>query len=284
MGKILKNEMCLICGKNSTWTKVTSLPGFIFGKRAEIAKCSQCGCAKTIPPPVSLELYENNNRYVELFTEKRAIYAKYSGDILSVLDGLMDPHGRKLLDVASGGGFLVEVAKARGYAAEGVELNREMVSWCKGRGLNVHLHDALDFLASCEPYDVIVLSSIIEHLEDPIKLIEACRKALKPGGMILVSQAIFNGLLPVIFPWGWYGWQPKEHHWHFTDKSLVALFQSLGFEVIQSKRFSLHHPWFFYGGIKNLVGRNVAAILARVAILIGREDGYLLVVKVKDSL
>lgn len=280
----MKSGRCLLCGKISTWAKVTTLPAFIFGKKAAVVECSQCGCAKTIPPPVSLEFYEINNRYVELFTKKREIYAKYSGDILSGLDGLLKPHGRRLLDVASGGGFLVEVAMNRGYAAEGVELNGEMVSWCKGRGLNVHHADALDFLASCDPYDVIVLSSIIEHLENPIKLIEACRKALKPEGMILVSQAIYNGLLPVIFPWGWYGWQPKEHYWHFTDKSLVALFRSLGFEVVRSKKFSLHHPWVFYGGIKNFVGRNVAAILARVAVLLGREDGYLLVMKVENSI
>lgn len=280
----MKNNECLICGENSDWSKVTHLPSFIFGKQAEIVKCNQCGCAKTIPPPVSLEFYEDNNRYVELFTEKSAIYAKFSGDILSGLDGLIVPHGRRFLDVASGGGFLVEVAKARGYAAEGVELNREMVSWCQNRGLDVHYGDALDFMASCEPYDVIVLSSIIEHLENPLKLIEACRKALNPGGVILVSQAIYSGLLPSIFPWGWYGWQPKEHYWHFTDKSLNTLFQSLGFEIIKSKKWSLYHPWFFKGGIKNILGRNVVALIARAAIVIGREDGYLLVLKTNESI
>ena len=262
--------------------KVTHLPSFIFGKQAEIVKCNQCGCAKTIPQPDSLEFYEDNDRYVELFTEKSAVYAKYSGDILSTLDGLIVPQGKRLLDVASGGGFLVEVAKERGYTAEGVELNREMVSWCKSRGLDVHYGDALDFLASSEPYDVIVLSSIIEHLDNPLKLIEACRKSLNPGGVILVSQAIYNGLLPSVFPWGWYGWQPKEHYWHFTDRSLNMLFQKLNYKILKSKKLSLHHPWFLKGGVKNIIGRNIVALIARVATLIGREDGYLLVLKIEE--
>ena len=242
-------------------------------------KCDQCGCAKTVPEPVSLELYEDNSRYVELFTEKSEVYAKYSEKILSGLDGLVVAAGSRLLDVASGGGFLVEVAKARGYKAEGVELNKEMASWCQDRGLNVHHGDALDFLDSCEPYDVIVLSSIIEHMENPLKLIAACRKALNPRGVILVSQAIYSGLLPSIFPWGWYGWQPKEHYWHFTDKSLNRLFRNQGFEIIRTQKLSLHHPWFFKGGVKNIVGRNLVALIARIAILIGREDGYLLILK-----
>lgn len=277
----LESNMCLMCGETSTWSKVTRLPGFIFGRHAEIVKCNGCGCAKTIPQPDNVELYEKNNRYTELFTDKKSVYMKYSGDILSGLDGLAAPQGKKLLDVASGGGFLVEVAKTRGYTAEGVELNREMVSWCQSRGLNVHYGDALDFLGSCEPYDVIVLSSIIEHLDNPLKLIEACRKTLNPGGVILVYQAIFNGLLPSLFPWGWYGWQPKEHFWHFTDHSLNMLFHNLGFEIVKSRKLALHHPWFFKGGIKNIIGRNIVAFIGRVAIVIGREDGYLLVLGIK---
>ena len=120
-GVTLKNNECLICGENSTWLKVTHLPSLIFGKQAEIVKCNKCGCAKTIPQPDSFEFYEDNDRYVELFTEKSAVYAKYSDDILSALDGYIVPLGKRLLDVASGGGYLVEVAKKRGYAAEGVD-------------------------------------------------------------------------------------------------------------------------------------------------------------------
>ena len=106
----------------------------------------------------------------------------------------------------------------------------------------MHPHDSLDYLDSCEPYDVIVLSSIIEYMEKPLELIAACRKALNPGGVILVYQAIYNGLLPSVLPWGWYGWQPKEHYWHFTDRSLNTLFQKLNYKIIKSKKLSLHHP------------------------------------------
>jgi len=275
----LKDNECLICGNSGGWTKVTRLPHFIFGKQADIVKCDRCGCAKTVPKPDSLEFYEDNNRYVELFTEKSKVYAKYSNHILSGLDGLIVAEGSRLLDVASGGGFLVEAAKTRGYAAEGVELNKEMAMWCQGRGLDVHHGDALDFLESCKPYDVIVLSSIIEHMDNPLKLIEICRKALNPGGMILVSQAIYSGLLPTIFPWGWYGWQPKEHYWHFTDISLNRLFGNLGFEIIKAQKLSLHHPWFIKGGVKNIFGRNLVALIARIANLVGQEDGCLLVIK-----
>ena len=277
----MSNNICIVCGAKDKWKKLTRLPAIIFGASAEIHRCTDCGCARTLPAPTTdQEYYEDNVRYNDLFTNKYESYNASANELLSELDGVLEFNGKKLLDIASGGGYLVEAASKKGFLAVGIESNQQMVAWCRKNGINISQGDAFEFLKSSnEKYDVIVLSAIIEHIEDPQHLIKACGDALKPEGMLLISQAIYNGLLPRLFPWGWYGWQPKEHFWHFTAASLDKFFIRLGYEIIKSNRYSLIHPWVFRGGLKEIVGRNVAALLARISHYVGMEDGYNIILK-----
>ena len=93
-----------------------------------------------------------------------------------------------------------------------------------------------------------------------------------------ISQAAYDGLLPKVFPWGWYGWQPQEHFWHFNKRSLQRMTSRAGLEVQRSIRNNLHHPWFKKGSILELVGRNIAALIARVGLAINRGDNIIFIV------
>lgn len=273
-------DKCICCGKQAEWLRVTTLPSFLFNISAKIVKCSVCGFAKTIPTPeVEDAFYEDNIRYEDLFIKDADLYRGFARKLLSTLDGLIEPDGKRLLDVASGGGFVVEVAQELGFTAQGLDANARVVKWCQKRGLNVRNDDVTKLSNVGEDlYDVIILSAIIEHLPNPEDLILSCKSLLKPGGVILVHQAIYDGLLPRFFPWGWYGWQPKEHFWHFTPNSLQKLFEHLGLRVIYTVRDSCYHPWFIKGSIKELVGRNIAACIARVGEKCNQGDSFNLVV------
>lgn len=279
-----KTEMsyCPCCGRSTGFRKYLKLPAFIFASSPAIYRCVDCGMGRTVPPP-KLEgdpYYEENARYEELFSIKAHLYRGFARRLLGILDGIVEPKGKRLLDLGCGGGFVVEVAGEMGFDAEGVEANSAMVELCRKRGLKITRGD-VSKIKDLEKasYDVIVLSSVSEHLSRPDRIISSCKTLLAPGGVLILQQALFDGLLPKVFPWGWYGWQPGEHFWHYTREALSVMFERLKFEKVRERRGSLYHPWFTTGGVKVVGGRNLAAVIARAGAATGHGDGYVAVLR-----
>ena len=271
-GEIANN--CVVCGVASGWKRLTTLPTFLFHRRAEILRCKHCGVGRTLPAPdISVAYYENNVRNDELFIQRSAIYRRFADELLSHLQQL-SPVGDKLLDFGCGGGFIVEAAARLGYIAEGVEANMAMVDWCQSRALNVSNKTLDQMLAENTRYDVIIFSAVLEHLPDPYAVLISYKRLLAPSGIIVISQASYDGLLPRVFPWGWYGWQPLEHYWHFIPRSICMMAGRAGLRPIKLMRGSLHHPWFSHGTLLELAGRNLAALLARIGLKMGSGDNF----------
>ena len=270
---------CQICGQARGWSLVTHLPRFLFKKKANILSCKGCGVGKTEPPPsTSFEYYENNDRNDKLFTDRSVVYKGFSRALLQLLK-IENPRGKKLLDFGCGGGFVVEVAKEMGFESYGIEANMTMVRWCQERGLNVESKSIESLVVEDKKFDIIIFSAVLEHIEDPISILLECKKLLTPTGVLAISQAAYDGLLPKIFPWGWYGWQPQEHFWHFNKGSIETMASKSGLQVQKMIRNELYHPWFTSGSIAQLVGRNIAALIARIASLFNRGDNIILIVK-----
>jgi hypothetical protein len=129
---------CPCCGHPAKLSlRVTWLPKYIFGVDAAINKCAVCGCGITFPQPASgYSYYTSNNNYDDIFREKMHLYSMFATDLLGNLKHVIeDCHGKKLLDVACGGGFMVEAASRMGFVAKGIEANESIAKWCQLRGL-----------------------------------------------------------------------------------------------------------------------------------------------------
>lgn len=271
-------EWCICCGKETDWVHVVRLPAFLFGLSARIEKCKTCGFGKTVPAPaIGADHYRENVRYETLFAGKADLYKKFARDLLGCLPSTPNPNGAKLLDIGCGGGFLVETANELGFAAQGIEANSEVVAWARSRGLDISQGDVMQ-LPSNSKFDVVVLSAVLEHMPRPDQLLSQAGKLLRPRGRILISQASYDGLLPRVMPWTWYGWQPAEHFWHFTPVAFAHLVSRTDMQVEYWCRNSLYHPWFFKGGVKTVLGRNVAALVARLGNRFSRGDSFNMIV------
>lgn len=277
------NQQCDVCGAQAGWKRITMLPRFLFGQSALVLGCKHCGVGRTLPSPAtSLTFYENNKRNDDLFIQRENIYRHFAEELLGQLEKPANKKGN-LLDFGCGGGYVVEAADRQGYAAEGIEANLAMVDWCRARGLDVSNRSIDELSAAGKQYDVIVFSAVLEHLADPCNILEMCKRVLKPNGSVVISQASYDGLLPRLFPWGWYGWQPREHFWHFTPLSIRNMCQRSGLYPVKLVRSSLHHPWFMKGSVLDLVGRNLAALLARIGQKFGKGDSVYYVFKSADA-
>lgn len=151
---------------------------------------------------------------------------------------------RWLLEFGSGPGFLLALAWRRGWWAQGVEPSAV-----------ARLHAAqLEVLSfrdppSCGHFGAAIATEVLEHVDDTAATLREWRSALIPGGFLALSVPNDNNPLQRLFgswiapPPGDSGglvqcvdrrrpWIHPTHKSYFNPKSLKALLEQAGFEVV----------------------------------------------------
>ena len=86
--------------------------------------------------------------------------------------------------------------------------------------------------------DLITLSHVLEHLEDPLASLARIRRALAPDGMVMVEVPCLAA--PEVNPPGLF---TLEHLNYFGKSSLTALFARAGFEMVEAVVTPDHWPF-----------------------------------------
>ena len=107
------------------------------------------------------------------------------------LAGLQD---KVVLDVGCGGGILSEGMASRGAKVTGIDLSDKALKVAK-----LHLLESgqqveyrkitTESLAKEQPqhYDIVTCMEMLEHVPDPMSVVRACAKLVKPGGWVFFS-------------------------------------------------------------------------------------------------
>lgn len=117
---------------------------------------------------------------------------QFKGDPYSshsvILSLLGAGQGRRLLDVGAGDGFLAKRLTAQGYEVTCIERDPGLAVLA-GRECRAALVADLDRDTPelDGPFDVIVYGDILEHLEDPLRVLLELNRHLSPEGTVIVS-------------------------------------------------------------------------------------------------
>lgn len=88
-----------------------------------------------------------------------------------------------------------------------------------------------------QAFDYIIFGDVLEHLHDPLKTIQYCRRFLKDEGYILASIpnlmhiSVLEGLLRGNFTYTETGLLDKTHIHFFTFNEIVRMFNAGGYEI-----------------------------------------------------
>jgi SAM-dependent methyltransferase len=237
-----------------------ALAGFVEGSSYRILHCLGCGSALANPlrfdPAVYRAIYGQAEavpgysryaHYAEAILRQRSPLAYLSTReecywaIATTLETLFPDRQAALLEVGCGLGYLTYALTRAGYRRVlGVDLTDTAVAQAQERyGCDYMTADIGGFAAQTgERFDALVLSEVIEHLEDPLGLLHNACALLKPGGYLLCTtpNRSFGGHPQQL----WATDLPPVHLWWFTEQGLRVMAQRIGATV----EFVDFSPWY----------------------------------------
>lgn len=163
------------------------------GATVEIVRCAACGFGQPATLPALPDYFGRmyDQRWSGEWMERE--YTSGYKDLIfrAVLAGLehrVPSHARTLLDLGAHVGRLMKLAAERGWTAEGVELNPSTAAYAAtATGLPVHRMDARALAGEGRRYGAVTLIDVLEHIPQPVALLEAARGVIAPGGWIAVK-------------------------------------------------------------------------------------------------
>ena len=138
----------------------------------------------------------------------------------------------KLLDVGCGRGDFLIRAQYCGYDSIGIDFDSATVDIANNRGVSASVAEIHD-LPLYVQYDAIVLSHVVEHVSDPVRLLDDIFKRLKPGGYFYIAAPNLNSSGRLTFGNSWRGVDFPRHLQYFNVFNLKALLNGSGFERIE---------------------------------------------------
>lgn len=147
------------------------------------------------------------------------------------------PPRARILDVGCGDGFHLALLRDRaalGWELTGVDVDPRAVAAARARGLDVRLGAVESVDLPEDHFDLALMIATVEHTADPVAVVGAVRRALRPGGRLVVVTD--NTGSPDFRLWRrryWGGYHFPRHLHLFDHRSLAVLAERTGFELAE---------------------------------------------------
>lgn len=173
---------------------------------------------------------------------------RYSSHSL-ILSLLPERGNERVLDVGAAHGYLAEMMRQRGFHVTGIEANpvlaREAANHCD----QIHVADLDGPLPYIEgPFDIILYGDVLEHLKDPVAVLEGLNRNLVRDGLVIVSLPnIANLYVRLTLLLGRFdhadrGILDRTHLHFFTRKTFRRLLEAAHLEIVQLKATPIPLP------------------------------------------
>ena len=173
-----------------------------------------------------------------------------------------------MLDVGTGDGEFLGVAKAGGFDAVGTEPSATGAGMAAARGHEVRVGtlEEIDFGERC--FDLATVWHVLEHVPRPDEILRRVHRLLTPSGLLFVAVPNEEWML---FPYrlGWRRssrpmsalvWGEEIHLTHFQPQTLKRALSQAGFEVIGFGVDDVDLERTTWKALKRAVNRRLAAL------------------------
>ena len=137
-----------------------------------------------------------------------------------------------IIDVGCGDGYLLCMAKERGWNVYGTEFTESKVAFCTSKGINMKQGPLELKNYSLGFFDVVISIEVIEHINTPCDEVGNFNSLLRNGGIAYITTPNFNSVSRLFLKEKWNVVAYPAHLCYFTRKTLCRLFNSSGFGTI----------------------------------------------------
>ena len=132
-------------------------------------------------------------KVAESWDQLRQLHVPEEAVEAAILDAVAGRKVDLMLDLGTGTGRMLELLSAHYRRGIGVDSSREMIAIARAKlaaaaigHAQVRLGDIADLDASVGQADLIVIHQVLHYFDDPGRTLAQARRALKPGGEMLV--------------------------------------------------------------------------------------------------
>lgn len=280
------NDKCRVC--NGGDLIESYYPDAHFnGKVFQYLNCKKCGSYNVFPTPNNddfKEMYgENDHTYLKDITGKLNYdfnypYANHQGYQIQFLKQIKhDLKGKTLLDYACGSGFYMKYAEKCGAKTIGVEFDEKFVSILKEKtDLEIYSFEELLNIFKGKTFDFIHLGHVLEHLGDPLNLLNTLKEFTNNDTIFLVDGPLErNSCLHRFYVD--FGSRLKgksyrnaipQHLTLTTQKSQLLFFQQAG---LKKEKYIVTEQYFpLSAQFKGSIGDKINYIIASLSIVFSK--------------
>ncbi len=211
---------------------------------AAIVRCRGCGLGALPPQWVDAGHYAEGHD--ERFAQQAEVRVRNAVRLLELLP--KPASGSVLLDVGSAYGFLLVAARALGYTAVGVEASQQAAEHARSTyGVQVFSGLIEEAPLDAAGFDVITLVDVIEHLQEPTRVVRQLHRLLRPGGRLVILTPDLGSVVARVLGRHWWALL-DDHYFYFSRRTLPSFLQQHGFAVERLHSFGRAFPlshWIF---------------------------------------
>lgn len=140
----------------------------------------------------------------------------------------------RLLDVGCSSGAFLQIAADMGVEVEGIEPAAKPAAFGRARGLKIHCGFIEAMRLPEHTFDAVTLFEVIEHLDNPIALLQHCHRVLRPDGVLVIGTGNTDSWTRRVLKNRWDFFDLRRHGGHisfFCPRSMKALARRTGFRV-----------------------------------------------------
>lgn len=240
---ILKDYPCNLCGSSELKTlyppmiipdngsDIFACTSRWHGIYYQVVRCASCGLIFSSPRPAAEDIEAEYSQVEDL------MYAQEIAGRLKTFDRNVKNLSRfslpgRLLDIGSGMGAFVHIARQNHWEAQGIEPSL----WCTKKakelfGLDIPQGTYKEAKNLGKNFDVVTMWDVIEHVDDPAAALRACHSILKPDGILVLSTVDIGSCYARLMGKRW-PWLMKMHIYYFNRRVMHSYLEMCGFRIL----------------------------------------------------
>ncbi len=259
---------CPVCKQKniSTWSVAKDYEYFSVEEEFTYYGCGDCGTIFIHPVPV--------NQLKKIYPSNYYSFTNKSKNIVVKLKEWLDKRFFKkilkkipvseisVLDIGGGTGWMPDVLKKtddRINFTQIVDIDEKAKNIAEGNG-HSYFEGTIETFNNDKKFHLILMLNLIEHVADPVSVLQKAQALLAPGGIIVIKTPNTDSWDARLYKKSYWGGLHCPRHWViFSEKSFRLLLQSTSLKIKKLK-YTQGAPFWAFSIIAALHRRKIVRI------------------------